>query len=150
DVARGASHEDYRNAEQPGALACDCLHRFDLPSKPDTNTGHEPRIVDILELGAALIRRAPVGAFPDHPDIGSELTMELVAQAETGLDRAQATANSCGRVILLPRFSLDQPLADQAVGEQHFVLGFRPESDLTRLAHIRCGFDFELVRCKTD
>src|SRR3546814_11697368 len=76
--------------------------------------------------------------------------MELVAQAETGFDLAQSAADSNRRIVLAPGFALDEPLADQPVGEQHFVFGFRPKPDLAGLAQVRGRFDFKLVRGKAD
>src|SRR5690606_15785634 len=119
-------------------------------SEPDSNAGHDPGVVDVAGLPATLVRRSPVGTLPDHADIGGELPMELVAQAETGFNLAQSAADSDGRIVLAPGFALDQPLADQPVGEQHFVLGFRAEPDLAGVAQIGGGLDFELVRGKTD
>src|SRR5690606_27316540 len=127
------------SADQSGALRVCRVSMSCCLSEPDSNAGDDPGVVDILELSAALIRRAPVGALPHHPDIGSELTMELVAQAEPGLDRAQPTANSDLGIVLAPGLTFDQPLADQSIGEQHFVLGFRPDPDLAGLAQVRRG-----------
>src|SRR5699024_5112376 len=94
-------------------FGCMCV----LPSEPDSNAGHDPGVVDVPGLRTTVVRRSAVGALPDHPDIGSELTMELVAQAEPGLDRAQPTANSDLGIVLAPGLTFDQPLADQSIGE---------------------------------
>src|SRR3546814_5216495 len=76
--------------------------------------------------------------------------MELGAEAETVLDLAQSAADSHRRIFLGLGVALDEPLADQPVGEQHFVFGFRPKHDLAVLAQVRGRFDFKLVRGKAD
>src|SRR5690606_813891 len=121
-----------------------------LRSEPDPHARHDTGVVDVPGPCATLVRRSAVGTLPDDADIGSELPMELVAQAETGFDLAQPAADSNRRIVLAPGFALDQPLADQPVGEQHFVFGFRPEPYLAGLAQVGRGFDFELVRGKTN
>src|SRR3546814_8878927 len=104
-----------------------------LPSEPDSNAGHDPGGVDGPGPCATLVRRSAVGTLPDDADIGSELPMELGAQAETGFDLAQSAADSNRRIVLAPGFALDEPLADQPVGEQHFVFGFRSEEHTSEL-----------------
>src|SRR3546814_17228732 len=76
--------------------------------------------------------------------------MERGGPAETGFDRAQSAADSNGLSVLAPGFAFDEPLADQPVGEQHFVFGFRPKPDLAGLAQVRGRVDFKLVRGKAD
>src|SRR3546814_903867 len=71
-----------------------------LPSEPDSNAGHDPGVVDVPGPCATLVRRSAVGTLPDDADIGSELPMELVAQAETGFDLAQSAADSNRRIVL--------------------------------------------------
>src|SRR5690606_2918870 len=108
-------------------------------SEPHPDARDCPDVLDIPGLCTKLIRGTAVGALPDHADIGRELPMELVAQPETGFDRAQPAANSDRWIVLAPGFTLDQPLADQPVGEQHLVLGFRADPDLTGVAQIGGG-----------
>src|SRR5690606_28073766 len=121
-----------------------------LRSEPDPHARHDTGVLDITGLRATEVCGSAVGTLPDHADIRRELSMELVAQPETGFDLAQSAADSNRRIILAPGFALDQPLADQPVGEQHFVFGFRAETDLAGLAHVGGRFDFELVRGETD
>src|SRR5690606_25066562 len=96
-----------------------------LRSEADPHARHDTGVVDITGLRATEVCGSAVGTLPDHADIGRELSMELVAQPETGFDLAQPTADSHRRIVLAPGLAFDQPLADQPVGEQHFVLGFR-------------------------
>src|SRR3546814_12236827 len=83
-----------------------------LPSEPDSNAGHDPGVVDVPGPCATLVRRSAVGTLPDDADIGSELPMELVAQAETGSDLARSDAAPTRRIDLAPGFARDAPLAD--------------------------------------
>src|SRR5690606_29481778 len=140
-----------RRGTAPGVLRCTSFAcSVDDWSEPDPDARDNPGVLDVPGLRATLIRGSAVGALPDHADIGRELPMELVAQPETGFDRAQPAANSDRRIVLAPGFALDQPLADQPVGEQHLVLGFRADPDLARVAHVGGCLDLEPVRGKTD
>src|SRR3546814_10796228 len=106
-----------------------------LPSEPDSNAGHDPGVVDVPGPCATLVRRSAVGTLPDDADIGSELPMELVAQADTGFDLAKSAADSNRRIVLAPGFAIDEPLAGQPVGEQHFR-SEEPTSELQSLMRI--------------
>ena len=82
----------------------------------------------------------------DHAHIGREATAELVAQPQSGLERAQARTDAALLVLTAVELELDQWLQDQAIGQQHVVLGFHIGRDAAGGADIGGGLNLELVR----
>src|SRR3546814_126037 len=100
------------------------------PLEPDSDAGDDAGVLDVVQLFTPVVGSTAVGALPRHTDVGRELAMELVTQTEAGLQRAEAITNAALRIVLAPGFGFDQPLSDQAIGEQRLVLGLKRETGL--------------------
>src|SRR5687768_17358271 len=92
-----------------------------LMSEPDAQARHEAGVVDVLAVIATEIRGASKSTLTDYADIRSELAGELIAQAQTGLDGAQARTDAAACVVLPVEVELDQRLQDQPIGQQGLV-----------------------------
>src|SRR3546814_14067202 len=119
------------------------------PLEPDSDAGDDACVLDVVQLFTSVVGSTAVGALPHHADVRRELAMELVTQAEAGLQCAEAITNTPLRIVLAPGFGFDQPLSDQAIGEQSLVLGLKRETGLDCLAEIAGRTDLQPVRLPT-
>src|SRR3546814_18098800 len=86
------------------------------PLEPDSDAGDDACVLDVVQLFTSVVGSTAVGALLHHADVRRELAMELVTQAEAGLQCAEALTNTPLPSLLAPGFGSDQPLPTQTIG----------------------------------